>query len=73
LKHDSEGKIYLTCGLDILAMLIILLVKMLIQDHSQLTTGSLVFWMETIMLVLFGIAWLVKGKAAITEFVLNKL
>jgi hypothetical protein len=72
LKHDSEGKIYLTCGLGILAMLI-LLVKMLIQDHSQLTTGSLVFWMETIMLVLFGIAWLVKGKAAITEFVLNKL
>jgi len=29
--------------------------------------------METCMLILFGTAWLVKGKAAVTEFVLNKL
>ncbi len=73
LRHDAEGKIYLSCGLGILAMLLILLVNMLMADANKPSTGSFVFWMETSMLILFGIAWLVKGKAAVTEFVLNKL
>jgi len=73
LRKDAEGKIYLYCGLGILALLIMLLVNMLMEDPNQPATGSFVFWMETCMLILFGTAWLVKGKAAVTEFVLNKL
>lgn len=72
-RKDAEGKIYLSCGLGILASLIILLVNMLMENPNQPATGRFVFWMETCMLILFGIAWLVKGKAAVTEFVLNKL
>lgn len=70
--RTPEGKIYLFCGLGILAMLLILFVNMLMKDADKPSTGSFVFWMETIMLILFGIAWLVKGKAVVTEFVLKK-
>ncbi|MBX2901850.1 MAG: hypothetical protein KF775_19530, partial [Cyclobacteriaceae bacterium] len=72
-RKDAEGKIYLSCGLGILSMLLILLVSMLTEDTDKPSTSNFVFWMETIMLILFGIAWLVKGKAAVTEFVLKKL
>ncbi len=33
----------------------------------------IVYIVEAVMLVLFGIAWLVKGKLKFTEFVLNKI
>jgi hypothetical protein len=29
--------------------------------------------MEAAMLVLFGLAWLVKGKSVVTEYVIDKL
>lgn len=69
---NPEGRVYLFCGLGILVMLLILFVNMLMADADEPST-NLVFWMETIMLFLFGFAWLVKGKAAVTEYVLNKL
>lgn len=73
LRKDAEGKIYLFCGLGIIIMLLVLLVNMLIRDADKPSTDNFVFWMESFMLFLFGIAWLVKGKAAITELVLKKL
>lgn len=69
---NPEGRVYLFCGFGILVMLLILFVNMLKEDADEPST-SLVFWMETVMLFLFGFAWLVKGKAALTEFVLNKM
>jgi len=42
---------------------------MLMADADEPATGNIVFWMETIMLFLFDFAWLVKGKAAVTEYV----
>lgn len=69
---NPEGRIYLVCGLGILLMLVILFVNMLMADANEPST-RLVFWLETVMLFLFGFAWLVKGKATVTEYVLNKL
>lgn len=58
------------CGIGILMLLAILLFSM-VGDWK--TGGSFVFWMEAAMLFLFGLAWLVKGKSVVTEYVLEKL
>lgn len=71
LRKDAEGKIYMLCGIGILLVLITLLINMLMEDPNQPAAGSFVFWMETLMLFLFGLAWLVKGKSSITEFMLK--
>ncbi|MCZ8216416.1 MAG: hypothetical protein O9262_09280, partial [Cyclobacteriaceae bacterium] len=71
LRKDAEGKIYMLCGIGILLVLITLLINMLLEDPNQPSTGSFVFWMETLMLFLFGLAWLVKGKSVVTEFMLK--
>lgn len=67
---NPEGKTYLICGIGILMLLAILLFSM-VGDWK--TGGSFVFWMEAAMLFLFGLAWLVKGKSVVTEYVLEKL
>jgi hypothetical protein len=72
LRKDAEGIIYLVCGIGILLVLLILFVAMLMED-SKKQEGSFVFWMETVMLIFFGTAWLVKGEAAVTKFVLKRL
>jgi hypothetical protein len=68
---NAEGNIYLFCGIGILMLLLILFIDML--TDSTRSGSSFVFWMEAAMLVLFGLAWLVKGKSVVTEFVLEKL
>ncbi|NBW36951.1 MAG: hypothetical protein EBR30_18375 [Cytophagia bacterium] len=71
LRKDAEGKIYMLCGIGILLVLLTLLINMLIEDPDQPSSGSFVFWMETLMLFLFGLAWLVKGKSAVTAFMVK--
>lgn len=68
---NAEGNIYLFCGIGILVLLLVLLINMLTGADSP--GSSFVFWMEAAMLVLFGLAWLVKGKSVVTEYVLEKL
>ncbi|MBX2963987.1 MAG: hypothetical protein KF687_15855 [Cyclobacteriaceae bacterium] len=68
---NAEGNIYLFCGIGILVLLGILLIDMVSGKDSG--EGSFVFWMEAAMLFLFGLAWLVKGKSVVTEYVIDKL
>jgi hypothetical protein len=68
---NAEGNIYLFCGIGILMLLLILFIDML--TVSTRSGSSFVFWMEAAMLVLFGLAWLVKGKSVVTEYVIDKL
>ncbi len=63
LKTDREGKLYLVCGCGMIASLLILAV----YSFTPLSkTAWLPYWfvylMETIMLIFFGVAWLVKGR-----------
>lgn len=63
LKSDREGKLYLTCGIGMLVSLLLLA----IYSFSSLGDATWVpYWfvylMETIMLIFFAVAWLVKGR-----------
>ena len=52
--------IYIICGCVILAMMILLLIVMLVP--SLIPFIGIVFVLESICLVAFGISWLVKGE-----------
>lgn len=52
--------IYIGCGIIILLSLLILLIRSLVAVEAENDKTLLVF--ETIMLLAFGISWLVKGK-----------
>lgn len=63
LINDNEGKLYLMCGVGILLCLLLLLVAMIGEwVEKGWVLSSFVFWVEAVMLVLFGTAWLVKGN-----------
>ncbi|MCW2119392.1 hypothetical protein [Flavobacterium sp. 7A] len=66
--------IYKYCGLVMLGSMLILLTLFVLEktniDVSWSQTYNSTFWLETIMLVAFGISWVVKGK--IDQSVINK-
>lgn len=58
----KRNKIYVTCGLVILACLIAIALYHTIS-HDENSKSSFVFWAETLALVAFGFSWLTKGEA----------
>jgi hypothetical protein len=57
----TRNKIYRICGVVMIVMLIaIVAIKAINKDQS-------IFWPETIAIVAFGIAWLVKGQAILKD------
>lgn len=73
MLRDAEGKVYLICGWGMLCCLLLLFVSVFINNSGDWLWGRFIYIMEVIMLLLFGIAWLVKGKSIPTEFILQKL
>ena len=79
-KHPEDfGKmkshpIYKYCGIVILGSMIVLFSIFILDkmklDVSWTQTYNITFWLETIMLLAFGISWIVKGK--IDQQVMNK-
>ena len=60
-QKRSRNKIYRICGVVMVVMLIaIVAFKAINKDQS-------IFWPETIAIVAFGIAWLVKGQAILKD------
>jgi hypothetical protein len=55
-----RNKIYITCGLVMIASLLALLVFFIFFDKTH-PESRLVFWSETIALIAFGVSWLTKG------------
>lgn len=76
LIKDTEGVLYLICGWGIVGCLVILGFILIVSKHApQYFTWlpyCFVFIMEMIMLILFGTAWLIKGKSKPTESMLRK-
>lgn len=73
LINNFEGKLYLVCGWGMLLCLVVLLVAMLGDfEKNGWVPYYFVFAMEAIMLLLFGTAWLTKGKSQPTEFFLKR-
>jgi hypothetical protein len=73
LITDAEGKIYLVCGWGMIICLLVLAIAFITSGIDRWLWGRFTFIMEVIMLLLFGTAWLVKGKSIPTEFILKKL
>jgi uncharacterized protein YacL len=65
VNKKKRNVIYIVCGIIILVMLIILVLAKLI--HGFLVYENIVFVLETIMLIAFGISWLVKGEAILKD------
>lgn len=72
--EDAEGKLYLICGWGMLACLAILAIfNFTALGDQPWVPYNIVYILEAVMLVLFGTAWLVKGKSMPTEFMLKKI
>jgi hypothetical protein len=72
--RNTEGKLYLVCGWGMLLCLALLAVVSFTPLHDlSWMPYNFIYIMETVMLVLFGTAWLVKGKSTPTEYVFSKL
>jgi hypothetical protein len=73
LISDAEGKLYLICGMGIVACILALGIYAFASYGRTWLWGEFVYIMEVIMLIFFGTAWLVKGKSIPTEFILDKI
>lgn len=73
LLTNARGKLFLICGWGIVACIIILAVYNLIPGDNGWLWGRFVYILEVVMLLFFGIAWLVKGKSLPTEYILRNL
>jgi hypothetical protein len=76
-KDDWKNKIYKLCGYTILASIITLAILLLAINPEEVKNYKMVLAFETIMLLAFGLSWLVKGKtleslAEISTFVKMK-
>ncbi len=62
LKTDREGRLYWICGWGILLCLLLLALHAFLLQEVAWWPYYFVYLMETVMLLFFGIAWLVKGR-----------
>jgi len=61
-KKGLRGKIYLVCGwIMVLSLLTAGIAQFLIPDKT-VKALSVTYWTETIVLIAFGVAWMVAGK-----------
>lgn len=62
LKTDREGKLYLVCGWGMLTGLAVLGVYAFLLTGVKWLPYYFIYLTETVMLIFFAIAWLVKGR-----------
>lgn len=62
-----RNKVYTICGYTILAAIALIVALRYPPDDSAILTMSPVFWLESIACVAFGISWLVKGEAILSD------
>ena len=57
-----RNKVYKTCGYTMLGCIALIIVYMCCFRETALASYKPVFWLESILLVAFGISWLIKGE-----------
>lgn len=64
-KKRRRNRVYRACGIAMaLTILLIIILNVLPADlKSSIDAIKPLFWLETVMIVAFGISWLVKGEA----------
>ena len=71
LINGTEGKLFLICGWGIILSLVIIAISIGFMNGREWFSGKFVYIMEVVMLLFFGIAWLVKGKSRLTQQLLK--
>lgn len=61
-QKEKRNRVYVTCGLTILACIVLIGLAFWLLDADTLTATKLVFVLETVALLAFGISWFVKGE-----------
>jgi len=66
-QKKQRNVIYKVCGIAMLACIGLLGLNALFPGGPSIQRLHPVFWLETIALLFFGISWLVKGEAILTD------
>ena len=62
-KPGRRSKIYLVCGIVMVAVMVIGVVAVLVLDRETVDKIAVIYWVEAIALTAFGVAWITAGKA----------
>jgi len=62
-KKGRRSKIYLTCGLIMVACMLVMLISFKLLTPEELDHSRIIFFGEGIALIAFGVAWIVSGKS----------
>lgn len=63
-RKQLRNMIYLSCGIAIVACLVLIIVIQFLLGNSWL---HLIFWLETLAIMAFGISWFVKGETILRD------
>lgn len=66
-RKVQRNTVYTVCGYTILACIVLIAVVGLLSDDSPVKKLDPVFWLESAAVVAFGVSWLTKGEAILTD------
>ena len=66
-RKRQRNKVYVTCGVAMIACIVLIVVYMLCLQQTALARHNPVFWLESLMLWAFGISWMTKGEAILKD------
>jgi hypothetical protein len=66
-RKRQRNKVYVTCGVAMMACILLIVVYMLCLRQTALAKLNPVFWLESLMLWAFGISWMTKGEAILKD------
>jgi len=61
-EKRRRNRVYLSCGIAILVCLVVIVLVIFLPGTSWLQPFHLLFWLESLATLAFGIAWFVKGE-----------
>ena len=66
-RKRQRNQVYRVCGGTILACIALLLSLLVVHIPSQISALHPVYWLETVAVVAFGAAWIVKGELLLKD------
>jgi len=66
-QKQQRNIVYLCCGIAIVACLVLIIVVQFLPSSSWLQPIHPIFWLETLAIMAFGIAWFVKGETILQD------
>jgi hypothetical protein len=66
-QKQQRNRVYLCCGIAIIACLVLIIVVQFLPSNPRLQSLHPIFWLETLAIMAFGIAWFVKGETILQD------